>query len=227
MSQLLLFRSVNPLYAIFLLEHLGRADQTERIQALESVLELPGSLLPQVRVPQPDVLPPGPLAQGYLDSELLSRGLATAEELHPSPEDVDRRGMFRERRFAMPLADKLRLLFLSEFPDVRDFRITPVWVVGDLLQFGGDFDKYVRGRDLTKQEGLIFRHLLRMILLCGEFAQLAPPELDPAEWQRELRELAEQLTTTCRAVDPESTDKVLESMQQGPDIVAAEGSDQP
>ncbi len=223
MSQLLLFRSVNPMYAIFLLGHLGRADQAERIQALESVLELPGSLLPQVRVPQPDVLPPGPLAQGYLDSELLSRGLATAEELNPSPEDVDRRGMFRERRFAMPLADKLRLLFLSEFPDVRDFRITPVWVVGDLLQFGGDFDKYVRGRDLTKQEGLIFRHLLRMILLCGEFAQLAPPELDPADWQRELRELAEQLTVTCRGVDPESTDKVLESMQQGPDLVAGEG----
>ena len=99
-------------------------------------------------------------------------------------------------------------------PDPGSFRI---W-----QQLGGDFDKYVRGRDLTKQEGLIFRHLLRMILLCGEFAQLAPPELDPADWQRELRELAEQLTATCRGVDPESTDKVLESMQQGADVVAGE-----
>ena len=89
-----------------------------------------------------------------------------------------------------------------------------VWVVGDLLHFAGEFDRYVRGRDLTKQEGLIFRHLLRMILLCGEFAQLTPPELDPADWQRELRELADLLTTTCRAVDPESTDKSLESMSQ-------------
>jgi hypothetical protein len=224
MGQLLLFRSVNPLYAIFLLEHLGRGDQAERIQALESVLELPGSLLPRVRAPQPDVLPPGPLATEFVDRELISRGLATAEELYPQADDEQPRGMFRERRFAIPLADKLRLLFLSEFPDVRDFRITPVWVVGDLLHFAGDFDKYVRGRDLTKQEGLIFRHLLRMILLCGEFAQLTPPGLDPADWQRELRELADLLITTCRAVDPESTDKVLESMQQGPDVVAGEAS---
>jgi hypothetical protein len=227
MGQLLLFRSVNPLYAIFLLEHLGRADQAERIQALESVLELPGSLLSRVRAPQPDVLPPGPLATEFVDRELIRRGLATAEELYPPSDDEEPRGMFRERRFAIPLADKLRLLFLSEFPDVRDFRITPVWVVGDLLHFAGDFDKYVRGRDLTKQEGLIFRHLLRMILLCGEFAQLTPPELDPDDWQRELRELADLLTTTCRAVDPESTDKVLESMQQGPDVVAGEAVSSP
>lgn len=36
-------------------------------------------------------------------------------------------------------------------------------------------------RELTKQEGIMFRHCLRMILLCGEFSQLEPPGLDPAE----------------------------------------------
>jgi hypothetical protein len=223
LTKLLLFRSVNPLYALFLIEHLGAADEAERIQALESVLELPGSILPQVRVPPPDVLAPGPLAREYLDGELLSRGLITAQELDPSKFEDEKPGMFRERRFAVPLADKLRLLFHSDFPDVRDLRVTPSWVVGDLLNFSGDFNKYVSGRDLSKQEGLIFRHLLRMILLCGEFAQVSPPNVGPADWQRWLKELADGLTTTCRVVDPESTDKVLESMQ-GPDVVAGEAT---
>ena len=69
----------------------------------------------------------------------------------------------------------MQRLFTSEFPGV-DVKVWPVWVAGDVLQFG-DFQKYVTSRDLTKQEGLIFRHLLRMILLCGEFTQLTPPLL--------------------------------------------------
>ena len=221
LGKLLLLRSVNPLYGLFLTQLLGAADQAEKIQALESVLELPRALLPQVRVPQPDDLPPGPLATGYVDQELIARGLATHEELYPSNDDEDRNQMFRERRWAVPLADKLRLLFGSEYPDVRDVRTTPSWVVGDLLHFGGDFDKFVRGRDLTKQEGLIFRHLLRMILLCGEFAQVPPDDGDVVVWQDELRQLSDQLTESCRAVDPESTDKVLENMQ-APDLVQVE-----
>ena len=40
----------------------GIADRNERIQALESVLEMPRPLLRHVRVPCPDKLPPGPLA---------------------------------------------------------------------------------------------------------------------------------------------------------------------
>lgn len=219
LPRLLQLRSVNPIYGLYLIDLLGAADMTERIQALESVLELPGSILAQVRVPPPDVMPPGPLATEYVDQELIARGLATLEDLYPSPEDPDRRDMFRERRWAVPLADKLRLLFHSEFPDVRDLRITPCWVAGDLLKFGGDFDKYVRGRDLTKQEGLVFRHLLRLILLCGEFAQFTPPNVRPEDWQQPLRDLADQLTASCRAVDPESTDKSLESMQS-PDVAS-------
>ncbi|MBL8852267.1 MAG: DUF3516 domain-containing protein, partial [Planctomycetaceae bacterium] len=219
LSKLLMLRSVNPVYGLFLLDLLGAAEPEERIQALESVLELPGSLLPFVRVPKPDVMPPGPLATGYVDQELIARGLATQEELYPPmEEDRDRHDMFRERRWPVPLADKLRLLFHSEFPDVRDLRITPCWVVGDLLQFNGEFDKYVRGRDLTKQEGLVFRHCLRMILLCGEFAALTPPNVDAEAWQHELHDISRILTESCRSVDPESTDKALESMATG-DIV--------
>ena len=60
LDTLLVFRSVHPLYGAFLLQHLGLADRDERIQALESVLEMPRPLLRYVRVPWPEELPPGP-----------------------------------------------------------------------------------------------------------------------------------------------------------------------
>jgi hypothetical protein len=105
-------------------------------------------------------------------------------------------------------------LFRSEFPAANDARCSAVWCVGDLLTFGGDFNKYVRTRDLTKQEGIVFRHCLRMVLLCGEFAGVQPPGIEPSDWQRDLADLASQLTETCRAVDPSSTDEALTVLEQ-------------
>ncbi|MBN1912414.1 MAG: DEAD/DEAH box helicase, partial [Pirellulales bacterium] len=81
LSKLLLFRGVNPLYGVFLINQLGVADRAERIQAMESVLELPGSVAHFVRVPRQDELPPGPLATLRLDEQLLRLGLATEAEL--------------------------------------------------------------------------------------------------------------------------------------------------
>ena len=64
-----------------------------------------------------------------------------------------------------------------------------VWAANPLLRdYAGNFNLYVKSRDLTKQEGLIFRNLLRLILLCGEFATLTPAKADPVEWQAFLRE---------------------------------------
>ncbi|MBW3541768.1 MAG: DEAD/DEAH box helicase, partial [Planctomycetes bacterium] len=42
LERLLVFRSINPLYGDFLTNQLGVADRRERLQALESVLDLPG-----------------------------------------------------------------------------------------------------------------------------------------------------------------------------------------
>ena len=83
-------RSVNPLYGVFLVNQLGIADRAERIQAMESVLELPRSIGRYVRVPRHDELPPGPLATTRLDEQLLRLGLVTAEELRESPQEEDR-----------------------------------------------------------------------------------------------------------------------------------------
>ncbi|QDU81660.1 Transcription-repair-coupling factor [Polystyrenella longa] len=208
MHQLLKFRSVNPLYGVFLTEVLAQAEPEERIQAFESVLEMPGSVARNVRVPYPEVMPPGNLAREFLDQEVIRRGLAAHDELYPSRDDDI---PFEERRWPIPFADKLRMLFHSDFPRVRDFRITPVWCAGDFLTFNADFNKYVSGRDLVKQEGIIFKHLLRLILLLEEFEQVTPPGLTDGEWKDQLREMGETLTRGCRDIDPTSTNEMLES----------------
>jgi superfamily II DNA/RNA helicase len=207
LPQLFVFRSVNPIYAMFLLDHLGAADRIERLLILESVLELPMSLMRSVRVPPPHKLPPGPLALERIDNELVQRGLIAANDLYP---EFDPDIPFEERKYAPALADKVRMLFEAEYPDVHDVRVQPVMVATDLLENWGDnFWNFVSGRDLAKQEGLIFRHLLRLVLLLGEFKQLTPTGLDPNAWQDELREISERLTACCRAVDPSCTESVL------------------
>ncbi len=208
MEMLFAFRSINSIYAIFLAEHMHKANYEERLQLLEAALDMPVSVAKSARVPSSDKLPDGPLASEYLDAELLTRGLVTKDELTGYRDEVTERYVFPLR-----LAEKMHLLFRCEFPNIHDARSTAVWCIGDLLQFGGDFNKYVRARDLTKQEGIIFRHCLRMILLCGEFAQIEPPGIPPETWRSELAELAALLTDACRAVDLTSTDETLTALE--------------
>ncbi len=216
LDKLLVFRSIHPLYGAYLINELGIADRNERLQAMESVLEVPRPLLRYLRVPKD--LPSGPLATTRLDSELIGRGLVAAEVLAPPNDDDDD---FRPEEYPPMLADKLRLLFEALYPDVMDIRVQSVWCAGELLLFNGDFNKFVQSRDLVKQEGIVFRHFLRLILLCGEFAQVCPPGVDLGEWQAELRDLAERLTASCRAVDPHSTDETIESAHAA-DVVEGE-----
>jgi superfamily II DNA/RNA helicase len=219
LARLLVFRSINPLYGAFLLKHLGIADRDERVQALESVLEVPTSILRDVRVPQMRDLPPGPLARERLDAMLIERGLVTSEQLRDKSEDD---GLNWEERWTPTLADKLRLLFDSEFPGVHDLVTRPVWIAGEALRFGGDFNKLITSKGIVRQEGIIFRHLLRLILLFNEFAQATPADVDPEVWRKDLRELADALTNCCRSIDPESTDKAIEAALHAPDLVRGE-----
>ncbi len=219
LARLLVFRSVNPLYGAFLVQHLGIADRDERIQALESVLEVPTSILRDVRVPRMKDLPPGPLAMTSLDGLLMERGLVTAEQLRDKSDDE---GLNWEERWTPTLAEKLRMLFDSEFPDVHDLVTRPVWIAGEVLRYGGDFNKLITSKGIVRQEGIVFRHLLRFILLCGEFSQTSPPDIDPEVWRAELRDLADAITNCCRAVDPESTDKAIETAMKTPDVIRGE-----
>ena len=215
LQKLLHLRGVNPLYGVFLVNNLGIANEAERIQAFESLLEMPYSVGKGIRVPKHEDLPPGPLATTRLDERLLKLGLATAEELGAQPDDDDdddrrRGGMFEEERvFVLTLGDKLKRLFDHDFPGVHGIRINPVWVAGEVLEFESDFNKYITSKGLQKQEGMIFRHLLRLILLLGEFMELSPPEMELEEWQAEISSLRDRLTKCCRGVDPSSTDKMV------------------
>ncbi len=185
------------------------------------MLEIPRPLLRYVRVPRPDELPPGPLAGTRLDAELIRRGLMIAPVPPAEGEEEDE----EEEDYERPptLADKLRLLFDATHPEVFDVSTQSVWAAGELLRYAGDFNMYVRNRDLVKQEGIIFRHLLRLILLLGEFAQVCPPETTPADWQKDLRELADQLTASCRAIDPTSTDEAIQQAHAA-DVVEGEAA---
>lgn len=224
LAHLTMFRSVHPLYGTFLIHQLGIADDAELLQAVESVLELPRSMRSYVRVPSYDDLPPGTLAVQRLDPLLLHLGLALPDQLTGRRDDEDeddkeerrrrqRRGFEEEAPRVFTLAEKLELLFRHDYPDVQDLHITPVWIAGELLEFGGEFHKYISAKSLQKQEGIIFRHLLRLILLLGEFKQLCPAEVTADAWAARLDGFISALTATCRDVDPTSTEKVVEQIE--------------
>ena len=74
-------RSVNPIFGLFMIDLLQHADEAERIQALEGVLELPANISKLVACPPPDIVPFGPLATNVLHPKLLELGLAGSSEL--------------------------------------------------------------------------------------------------------------------------------------------------
>jgi superfamily II DNA/RNA helicase len=216
LDNLLVFRSIHPLYGAYLLNQLGIADRSERLQAMESVLEVPRPLLKYLRVPFD--LPAGPLCSTRLDAELIRRGLIAAPVPKTADDEEDDED---DKEYPPTVADKLRLFFDALYPDISDVHTQSVWCAGELLRFGGNFNKYVQSRDLVKQEGIVFRHLLRLILLCSEFALVTPPDTTSADWQADLRDLSEQLTASCRAVDPTSTDEMIEQAHAA-DVVEGE-----
>ena len=114
-------------------------------------------------------------------------------------------------------------LFRDEFPRVYNVNVRPVWIVGDLMQYGGDFDKYVTTKKLQKDEGILFRHCLRMILLLDEMANVPPVESTVETWEDPLDELAAKLTETCRNIDPQSTDEMLSQPDDEPEDLIGEG----
>ena len=200
LDRLLAFRGINPLYGDFLSEMLPKGSRSERIQALESVLELSGAVARAVPVPESRRLDPGPLETACLDPELV----------RPGPTGDTQSTLRQHLLEAGPgptLAAKLRLVFDGRLPQVTQLKVRPVWAAGDLLDLGGNFNRFVRSRGLVRQEGILFRHMLRLALLCGEFAAL--PNWDAA-CGCDLEEVALALRRSCRRIDPESTDRFLE-----------------
>lgn len=217
-------RSINPIYALFLISQLQFADPLERIQALESVLELPANIAKIVRVPLPQELPFGPLATEILHPKLLELGLIGVSEItgqreeQEDDEDATNERRREDDRFRPPpprplaLGEKLRRLFDYDFPGVHDVYTRSVWVVGELLEFNCDFNKYILAKGFQKQEGMLFRHVLRFILLVNEVSCIAPENTTEQDWEEPFDALAGRLIECCRRVDPESTDEILQEL---------------
>jgi hypothetical protein len=69
---------------------------------------------------------------------------------------------------------------------------------------------------------MIFRHLLRLILLLAEFEQIAPPEVANADWSAELHTITDRISDCCRVVDPTSTDIAIEQAKHAAEVVEGE-----
>lgn len=212
-------RAIHPVFGIYLIDHLAKADDNERILAVESLLEMPASVGTATRVPYADELPFGPLALEVLHPQLLRLGLATTEELFGRQEEEDDKP--REWTEEPPprivtLPHKIQRLFQYDNPGIDDVKIQPVWVIGRLREFNWNFNNYITSYKLQKQEGMIFRHLLRGVLLFEEVAEVGPRECDYYQWSDFWYALADEMIACCRLVDSTSTEEILaETRERG------------
>ena len=95
----------------------------------------------------------------------------------------------------------LKIAFEAKLAAPEPAFVQPKWIAGGAFKLDGDFFKFVKSCNLVKQEGLVLRHLLRLVILAGEFAVLSE---DP-DYQR----IGEMATESCRRVDERYTDRFL------------------
>ena len=57
--------------------------------------------------------------------------------------------------------------------------------------------------------------------LIEEFEQLTPPGVSESDWKADLKEIADRLTETCRAVDTTSTEETIKKAHAA-DVVEGE-----
>lgn len=207
-KELQTFRSVDPLYGGFLTRELVRASFEEKLLALESVLPLPPGIERQVRVPED--MPPGPLQTQVLEPLLVQMGIVLAKIEGADEEEDDKDdGWWDDDAPQEPrgLAMMLKALFDARLASPEPVLVLPKWAAGSLFEHGGDFYKFVRARDMQKNEGLVLRHLLRLVILAGEFHTRSQGDPD---YQR----IGELCTRVCQQVDPRYTDRFLAAEEE-------------
>ena len=212
---LLIYRSVDPLYGAFLTRQLARADFSEKLQALESILPAPPAIESAVRLPFD--LPAGPLQTESLQQTLLQMGIALMGEggqLIPPPDKDEGEDYWEEKREPRPmtLPQMLKALFDALLATPEDVMVQPKWIAGGVFDTECDFYKFVRNRDLTKNEGLILRHLLRLIILAGEFLTRSGGDPD-------FTRIGELATRVCRQVDARYTERFLAAEAEAKELV--------
>ncbi len=201
---LLTFRSVDPMYGAFLAGHLARASFVEKLLVLESVLPVAPAIARRLAVPELD---PGPLETQVARPEMLRRGLAIVDEESADFVAADDEGdgadyWEDQRKPALRLPEMLKMLFDARLATPEELMIQTKWLAGAILDLEGDFYKFVRSRDFIKDEGIILRHLLRLVILAGEFFAFSGEDPDYSD-------IAAKVTGICSVVDRNFTDRFL------------------
>lgn len=199
-ERLLNFRSVDPLYGAFLAEQLGRGSFEEKLQVLESVLDVPPVIVRRVPLPE---LAKGPLQTQVIEPLMISMGVALTR---PDAESEYERRFgddYRDEEEEQPptFPEMLKLTFEARLPAPEPVSVQPKWIAGGAFQMDCEFFKFARAANLIKQEGIVLRHLLRLVILAGEFLVLTE---DP-DYER----VGELATQCCRRVDQRYTDRFL------------------
>jgi hypothetical protein len=199
-EKLLNFRSVDPLYGAYLAEQLNHGNFEEKVQVLESVLDVAPVIVRRVPLPE---LPKGPLQTQVIEPLMIKMGVVLAQ---PSAEsDYERRisdDRYEEDEELPPtFPEMLKIAFEASLPAPEPVAVQPKWIAGGAFQMDCEFFKFARSANLIKQEGIILRHLLRLVILAGEFLVLTE---DP-DYER----IGELATQCCRRVDQRYTDRFL------------------
>jgi len=213
--RLLNYRSVDPLFGDYLAAQLSHGSFDEKLLALEAVLELPPVIAR--KTPVPAELPKGPLQEQLLEPLMISMGVKLAPAAGLSDEDdagaaagrsgrrwVDKWEEVEEER-PPTFPEMLKIAFEAQLAAPEPALVQPKWLAGDAFARDGEFFKCVKALDLVKQEGIVLRHLLRLVILAGEFLTRTT---DP-DYQR----LAELALKTCQRVDAKYTDRFLSEAQ--------------
>ncbi|MGD2111301.1 MAG: DEAD/DEAH box helicase [Phycisphaerae bacterium] len=215
--RLLEFRSIDPLYGNFLAKHLARGSFEEKTQVLESVLQIPPVIERLVRLP--DELQPGPLQSNEIEPTLIQMGAVLT---HPdggvaAVQEDELEDYWEEKEDEprpLSLPEMLKLLFDAKLETPEAVYVQPKWIAGGIFDHDGDFYKFIRARNLIKNEGLVLRHLLRLIILTDEFTTLSDGDPDYAQ-------LSEHVTEICKHVDERYTDRFLASEAEAKKLVSA------
>ena len=148
-------------------------------------------------------LPAGPLATTRLDSMLLVRGLIVGAAFGRWRRRRGRRGRGSRKSFSCSptLAEKLPLPFDATYPE-HHRRGNPKRLVGRVNccnSTASSMPTVKAPQDLTKQEGIIFRHFLRFNTVVRRvFGGLPRAGIELPAWQAELRSMSDRVTCSCR-----------------------------
>lgn len=204
------YRSINPLFGEFLYEELNYASYEEKLIALEGALQMPPQVTRAARLPFDRE--PGPLQLQRLEPALIERGIVIAhpegglsavrEEDEENPYDDH-----LEEEYPLSLPEMLQALFESHLVVPEDIFVQPKWLAGGIAEANGDFFAFVKARNLIKNEGLVLRHLLRLVILAGEFQTRSGGDPD-------YERIVALVTEICQRVDARYTDHFLSSVEE-------------